>query len=38
MLGRAGVRCPRFEEYVGAMVGFYRDHEGDPALMPAVKL
>jgi thioester reductase-like protein len=38
MLGRARIRCPRFEEYVGAMVGFYREHEHDPALAPAVKL
>jgi thioester reductase-like protein len=38
MLGRAGVRCPRFEEYVGAMVRFYREHEDDPAFAPAAKL
>jgi len=29
-----GLRCPRFEEYVGAMVGFFRAHEDDPAFAP----
>jgi thioester reductase-like protein len=35
VLGRAGMRCPRFPEYVGAMVSFFRAHEDDPALRPA---
>ncbi len=32
---RQGLRCPRFPEYVGAMVRFFREHEDDPALVPA---
>jgi thioester reductase-like protein len=35
ILGRHGLRCPRLEEYVGPIVSFFRDHEDDPALMPA---
>jgi hypothetical protein len=35
MLGRAGIRCPRFDEYVGAMVAYFKEHEDDPALQPA---
>jgi thioester reductase-like protein len=35
LLGRAGLRCPRFEEYVGPMVKFFREHEADDALVPA---
>ena len=35
VLGRNGLRCPRFPEYVGAMVAFYRAHEGDDAYRPA---
>jgi thioester reductase-like protein len=35
VLGRNGLRCPRFGEYVGAMVAFYREHEHDPAYRPA---
>lgn len=31
-----GLRCPRFEEYVGPIVGFYREHEHDPAFAPAL--
>lgn len=30
-LGRRGLRCPRFEEYVGPMVRFFREHHADPA-------
>jgi thioester reductase-like protein len=30
-LGRQGLRCPRFEEYVGPMVSFFRAHHTDPA-------
>jgi thioester reductase-like protein len=35
LLGRAGLRCPRFEEYVGPMVRFFREHEADEAFVPA---
>jgi thioester reductase-like protein len=35
ILARNGLRVPRFEEYVGAMVKFFREHEDDPALVPA---
>jgi thioester reductase-like protein len=35
LLGRAGLRCPRFEEYVGPMVKFFREHEADAAFVPA---
>jgi thioester reductase-like protein len=35
ILARNGLRCPRFEEYVGNMVRFFREHEGDEALIPA---
>jgi thioester reductase-like protein len=35
LLARAGLRCPRFEEYVGPVVGFFRDHEDDEDLIPA---
>jgi thioester reductase-like protein len=34
VLGRNGLRCPRFPEYVGAMVAFYREHEADDAYRP----
>ncbi len=34
VLGRAGLRVPRFEEYVGAIVDFFRAHEDDPAFAP----
>ena len=30
-----GLRPPNFREYVRAMVGFFREHEDDPALVPA---
>ena len=35
LLARHGLRCPRFEEYVGPIVEFFREHETDPALVPA---
>ena len=34
LLAAQGLRCPRFEEYVGAMVRFFREHEADPAFAP----
>jgi thioester reductase-like protein len=34
-LERHGLRCPRFEEYVGPLVEFFREHEDDPAFAPA---
>ena len=38
ILAAQGLRCPRFEEYVGAMVGFFREHEDDPAFVPGYKV
>jgi thioester reductase-like protein len=35
LLARHGVRCPRFDEYVGPIVEFFKDHEDDPAFAPA---
>src|SRR3954447_243428 len=35
LLARAGLRCPRFEEYVGPTVSFFREHEADDAFVPA---
>jgi thioester reductase-like protein len=35
LLARNDLRCPRFEEYVGPMVSFFREHEQDPAFAPA---
>jgi thioester reductase-like protein len=35
LLARHGLRCPRFEEYVGALVRFFKEHEDDPSYMPA---
>src|SRR3954470_16524674 len=35
VLSRHGLRCPRFPEYAGAMVAFFRAHADDPALRPA---
>jgi thioester reductase-like protein len=35
ILSRHGLRCPRLEEYVGPIVSFFREHEDDPALVPA---
>src|SRR3954452_10465076 len=34
ILAAAGLRVPRFEEYVGPMVDFFRGHEDDPAFAP----
>jgi nucleoside-diphosphate-sugar epimerase len=34
-LERQGLRCPRFEEYVGPMVKFFREHQDDPAFRAA---
>jgi thioester reductase-like protein len=36
ILGPHGLRCPRLEEYVGPVVRFFREHEHDPALVPAL--
>lgn len=33
VLGRHGLRCPRFAEYAGAMTAFFREHEDDPAFL-----
>jgi thioester reductase-like protein len=35
VLGRHGLRCPRFPEYAAAIVRFFREHEDDPALRPS---
>jgi len=35
LLAAQGLRCPRFEEYVGPMVRFFREHEDDPAFRVA---
>jgi thioester reductase-like protein len=35
LLGPHGLRAPNFPDYVGAMVGFFREHEDDPAYQPA---
>jgi thioester reductase-like protein len=34
VLGRNGLRCPSFPEYVGAMVRFFAEHEHDDAYRP----
>jgi len=34
ILARNGLRCPKFPEYVGPIVDFFREHEADPALKP----
>jgi len=34
LLSPHGLRPPNFREYVGAMVGFFREHEDDPAMVP----
>jgi thioester reductase-like protein len=36
LLARSGVRCPRFPEYVEPIVSFFREHEDDPKLAPAL--
>jgi thioester reductase-like protein len=35
VLARHGVEIPKFQEYVGNMVKFFREHEDDPAFAPA---
>jgi thioester reductase-like protein len=35
ILGRNGLRCPGFPEYVDTMVKFYKEHEDDDAYRPA---
>jgi thioester reductase-like protein len=35
VLAAQGLRCPRFDEYVAAMVRFFLEHEDDPAFAPA---
>jgi thioester reductase-like protein len=35
LLANAGLRCPRFEEYAGPIVSFFKQHEDDPAFAPA---
>jgi thioester reductase-like protein len=35
LLARSGLRCPRFEEYAGPMVEFFKQHEDDPAFATA---
>jgi uncharacterized protein YbjT (DUF2867 family) len=35
LLARHDLRCPRFEEYVGAVVKFFREHEDDEAYIAA---
>jgi thioester reductase-like protein len=36
ILGRHGLRCPRFPEYAPAVVRFFRENEQDPRLRPKV--
>ncbi len=35
LLERHGLKCPRFDEYAGNVVRFFREHEHDPAFAPA---
>jgi thioester reductase-like protein len=35
LLAKHGLRCPHFEEYVGPMVSFFRQHEDDESFVPA---
>src|SRR3954453_12121142 len=35
LLARHDLRCPRFEEYVGPIVKFFREHEDDEAFVAA---
>jgi thioester reductase-like protein len=34
LLARHGLRCPRFDEYVGPIVQFFREHEDDESFVP----
>ena len=36
VLGGAGLRVPRFEDYAETLVRFFREHEDDPAYLPGV--
>lgn len=35
LLERHGLACPRFGDYAGPVVRFFREHEDEPAYMPA---
>ena len=35
LMERSGLRLPRFPEYAESMVGFFREHQDDPAFRPA---
>jgi thioester reductase-like protein len=35
LLARHGLRCPRFEEYVGPIVEFFKQHENDESFVAA---
>ncbi len=34
LLARHDMSCPRFQDYVANMIGFFREHESDPAFVP----
>ena len=34
LMTRHGLGCPRFKDYVGAVVRFFREHEDDPSFAP----
>jgi nucleoside-diphosphate-sugar epimerase len=34
VMSRHGLRCPRFEDYVAPVVGFFKEHEDDEAYVP----
>jgi thioester reductase-like protein len=34
VMARHGLRCPRFEDYVGPIVSFFKEHEDDEAYLP----
>jgi len=34
LLARHGLRCPRFDEYVGPIVSFFKEHEDDESFVP----
>ena len=35
LLANHGLRCPSFDDYAAAIVGYFREHESDAALRPA---
>jgi hypothetical protein len=35
LLARHGLRCPRFDEYVGPIVKFFKEHEDDESFVAA---